>query len=722
MSLGIRSLWRAQRCTARVRGLSLIPREYHNPPSFQQSSPRRWLSSPRVSETSPVKNGVTDELLKGKTPSSFVRALRRRVIKRRSGFEPKESALVKRPIRHPNKREAWRSLRKHRRSAARQHLYDSAREVTSKPENDWRSTFGFMMRHTPNVGEILNFRVIIGKGVAREARELLSEPDTHISQISRKNETTIRVEEVSPKNDELVLSLSGSEDSVRKSLLDIVGIVGKITAVRISDPAWEALLLGVWLGAAAKRPGIRLLGNGQVAVDDKTMTVQTSFSNLTKYKDYVLTTRADQIIRPSEWTKRSFEEYVAALVHGQVPTHLARSLYPTFPDHQQTVASLLVDLFTSDQTKPAISASALKMAITFLEKRGSGFRQASRSIFSQVELSNVPLDADIFNSFLISASRAGDLDGFNSILRLMVRKGYPVQSRAWVAFMEIVQSPRAKRYIAAKLKARRLNRNHSILRAVGRQITVVDLERRLPTTFDVQAFLEEQNRSYGVGWLDTTTLNRILDALGAHGKLEACNDLLNLVHAGRVASPDVVTLNTMLTHLEGLLPKITALQSISTLWPKLTPDAVTYHLLFRSAWTRRHPNSLRVIWRYAALARQTNSKMRYTLTKLLNQEQNLSARQALLKAWEDVIFGQEELAEMRAAHPTKLKASHLIPKYLEQAEQMRPSVRFAVKLKEALFMDKKMHQLTKEGTFMSSSMRESLSVEIPLEPVPRVKP
>lgn len=669
-----------------------------------------------------MENGVTNELLMGKTPSSFIRALRKRVIKMRSGFNPKESALVKQPLRHPNKHESWRSLRQRRRSAARQHLYDSMHEADPKPAHDWRSTFGFMMRHTPNIGEILNFRVIIGKGVATEAREALSEPDTHISQISRKNESTIRIEEVSPENGELILSLSGSEDSVRKSLLDIVGIVGKITAVRISDPTWEALLLDVWIGARAKRPGIRLLGNGEVAVDDKTMTVQTPLSNATKYKDYLLTRRADEIIRPSVWTKNSFEKYVAALVHGRVPTHLARSLYPTFPDHQQTVVSLLLDLFTSDLAKSAISASALKMALDFLESRGGGFRQTSRSILNQAELSNMPLDAEIFNIFLVSSSKAGDLDNFNSILRMMVRKGYPPQSRAWVAFIEMVQNPVVKRYIAAKLRRKRLDRNPSILRAIGRHMAVIDLEHRLSPTFDLQGFIDDQNKKYGIGWLDTITLNRILNLLGAHSTLDACNDLVDLAQTNRLAAPSVVTLNTMLTHSKALAPQIAVLQSMSTLCPKLVPDAVTYHLLFRSAWTRRCPNSLRVIWRYAALARQTNSKMRYALTKLLNQEHNLSERRALLKTWEDVIFGQAELAEIRASHSAELKAKHLISKYLEQAKGMKPRVSFATKLEEALSMDRKIHQLKKEGTFMSSSMRESLTVELPLEPKPQSEP
>lgn len=676
--------------------------------------------------TEPSKGGTATSLLKGKSRSSFTRYLLRQIIKKRSGFHPSQPILVKRPIQYSNKLESRRNLRKHRRSAAKQHLYDAKNEATSKPVSNWRSTFNFMLRHTRNVGETLNFRVVIGKGVAAEAHDLLSAPDTNLSQICKRNESHIHIEEVNHKTRELILNLTGSEDAVRKSLLDIVGLVGKITAIRVSDRAWESLLMDVWEGASEKRPSIRLLGNGKAAVDDKTMTVQSSFSNASKYKSYTLTRRADEILRPTEWNKNSFEKYVAALVHGRVPTHLARSLYPNHPDHQETVVSLLLDLFTSDHTRSEASISALKMAINFIESRGSGFRQASRTIFQQAELSNLPRDHEIFNIFLVSASKARDLNGFDSILRLMVRKGYHPQSRAWAALMEMIEKPTVKRFIASKLRNNGLNRNPAIHHAIGRQMAMIDLEQQLSTELDISKFINGQNEKYGVGWLDTMTLNRIMSMLGAHTRGEARDALLELVYTTRIASPDVVTLNTMLTHATGLPQQVAMMQGMFVRWPnlgpRLAPDAITYHLLFRAAWKRRFPNLLRVVWRYAALAKSTTPKMRYTMKELLQKEKNLSAHRALLKAWEDVIFGQAELAEMRARHPDTLNAMHMISKYLELAKGMRPSVGLATKLEEALSMDVKIHRLLKDGAVMTASMRESLSVEIPLEPKPMRKP
>ncbi|KAI1773570.1 hypothetical protein F4818DRAFT_423068 [Hypoxylon cercidicola] len=720
MSLGFRLLWRARSYAIRVKELSPIPREQHNPFSFEPERPssRRWLSTPIVEETlpdSPAKR------LQRKSHSALSRALRRIIIKQRSGFDPKQHVLVKPPVEYPDRRRSLRSLRQHRRSVARQLLSDVNHEAASNPASHWRLTLNFMLRHTRNFGKTLNFRVIIGRGIAAEAYKVLSEPDTNLSQIRRRNESLIHIEEVNPKNGELVLQLSGSEDSVRKSLVDIVGIVGRVTAVRVSDPSWKSLLLDVWKSASEKQPGIQLIADGNMAIDDKTVTVQASVLKPPKYKHYLLTKRADKITRPTKWTKVSFEKYVDALVHGRVPTHLARSLYPHGPNHQETVVTLLLDLFTSEESRSAASVSALKLAVNFIESRGSGFRQASRSIFNEVDSLNLPMDAEIFNAFLVSASKARDLNSFDRILKMMIRKGCALQGGAWAAFLAMIENPSAKSYIAAKLSTKRLTRNPLIRRAIGRQMAILNLERCLSTTeFDIEEFLQVQNRKYGIGWLDTMTLHRIMDILGKRDQLKACDALWDLVCTEHIASPDVVLLNTMLTNARSISQSVAIVQSVLARarqsMPWLKPDQVTNNLLFRAAWTRRYPNMLRVIWRYAALAQSTHSKMRHRMTQLLRQKQPSSARRAFLKDWESVIFGQAELAEMRACHSDNLNAMHLISKYEEQGRGMRPSVPFETKLGEALAMDVKIHRLLREGTVVSASMRESLSVDIPLRP------
>ncbi|KAI2624995.1 hypothetical protein GGR54DRAFT_594438 [Hypoxylon sp. NC1633] len=741
MSLESRLLLRAHSCTARVNGFSMVSKGQHNPLLFQPSSPQRFSSlSPSTGKAASVV-----KLEKGRNGKWLIE-------KKKSNAKPVDSALIRQAVQFPDKKETRRSFRKHVRSAATQAFYEAAYDIDPftglKTESTVQSTFDFMMRHTPQIGEALYFRVILGKGVAAEARELLLQPDMRLSQISQRNESVIRIEETSPESGELVLALSGYENSVLKSLLEIVGVVGKITAIRVSDPAWESVLRDLWRTIEADRPGFQLLGNKEVAVDDRTATVLLAFPQSMKYKNYTLTKRADEIARPTEWTKVTFEEYVAALVHGQVPTHLARSLYPgNSPDHQSTVISILTELFTSEHTKEAASVSALKMAIRYIESRGFGFHQKSRDIFIQAESMGLPMDAEIFDIFLVTASKAKALINFNSILRMMVRKGYPPQSRAWAAFMEMVQDPKVKRSMIQKLIQAGYNRNPAIRRTIVRQIAMNNLEKLftdpLPPALEaeklvdgpldslqktardrqelstqdkelvIQDYIEDQNK-HGSGWLDTMTLNRIVDVLGAHKRVDLCFGFLEVVSASRVVSADVVTLNTILTHVS--TPELLAevLQSVLRFWPKLTPDNVTYEILFRTAWKRRCPNMLRVIWRYAAFAKKTTSKLRYRMERLFDERFQLrSKRRGFYKGWEDMIAGLSDFAEIRALDPDEHNSQQVIIECASHAGRMKPIVPFATKLKEAQLMDKKIHKLVYDQVDMSPSMIESLSVDIP---------
>ncbi|KAI1207174.1 uncharacterized protein F4807DRAFT_435957 [Annulohypoxylon truncatum] len=729
MSLGIKSLWRARILKVHIGVFSPIPREQYNPSFFQRSSRRQWYSTPTMAEN------ATESPPKHTSMTALRNEMRRNMIRAKFGTLPMEPALVKRPFRYRNKRMAQKSLRQYRRGVARQVLYDAAHKRSGKPRRNWRATLSFMLMVTPNQGEVLHFRVIVGKGVSEKARQVLSGPDTHISEICRRNESFVQIENQISKNDQLMFTLSGSEIAVRNSLRDIIGVVGAITAVRISDPAFRGFMLDVWKEAVEEQPETRLLRSGEIGepvVDDKTITVKSSSSSSNThsvYKPYELRMRADDIKVPKEWTKTSFEEYVAALVHGRIPNHLARSLYPKFPDHQQTVVSILIDLFYTRAARSAISLSATKMAIGFIGSTGRGFRRASRLIYNRVRSLRMPVDAELYSILLANASRAKDLNNFNRVLRVMVRKGYPPQSRAWVAFLVMMRSPAIKRYIVKSLRAKNLDQNPMILRAIGREMATVDLEFELSSllrtksatplaTFNVHRFVARQNEKYGHGWLDTITLNKMLDILGKHALPDACKALLVLIHSARPTLPDAGTLNTILSRANGFAYQMEMLQMMLKRWPRTKLDDITYHMLFRLAWNRRYPNMLRVVWRYAVLSHKTTSKMRYTLSKLLRQTGDLSNRIKFLKEWEDVIYGQTELAEMRASHPDGFHVRHMLPKYVMPARGMRPAFTLRVKLKEAITMDVKIHQLLKEGKIAD---KQSLSVDIPLVPKVRFK-
>ncbi|KAI1495073.1 hypothetical protein F5X96DRAFT_614523 [Biscogniauxia mediterranea] len=743
MSLGVKLLWRAQSCTRCVKGLSLIPRESHSRLFLHQptTSPR-WLSTSRgVSKPSPgaslaqaaeatsLDEDAAD--LDTKLPSPLRRQILRQMIKTKPQLGPAQSALIEREKQYPTKHKSLGSLRKHKKSEARQILHDRSRKAreaqnTALPSHDWRATMDFMLRHTPKFGEALEFKVVIGKGAAEDAREVLLGPDMSLRHICRKHSCDIRVEDTSQHDDDvLVLSLSGPEVSLRKAMLELVRLVGKLTAVRSLDAAGETLLSDVWEGPSPIRLPIKLLTQREADVGDTTtMTVsRDSVGGLlttvsSRYKKYRLEKRADHIPFPAEWTKVSFEEYIADLVYGQVPTHLVRKLYPTGPTHQETVVSLLLAAFGLEQARSAITVSALKLALGYIQSKELAFRPASRALFHQAELLHLPLDTEVFNAFLVGASRVGDLDGFNSIIRTMVRKGVYPHSHSWLAFLDMIKVPKVKRYIINKMRARGLNRLPSVLTVMGRHMALIDLEHSLSDAsadFDAQLFVEEHDKKYGIEWLDTITLNKILDILGNHEKLEACQGLLESIHATGRTVPDTYTLNTMIHHSRKIQRKIDIIRSMEARWPTVRLNDVTYHEMFQVAWKQRLPNMLRVIWRYALLVRATTPKMRTSLVELVRQERGLSKQRALLKAWEDVIFGQAELKEMQKVQPPEdLRRTHMVEIYLKVLQDMRAREKLSAKLQEAYDMDMEIHRLIKEGTVMTTSMRESLSVDIPL--------
>ncbi|KAI0206079.1 hypothetical protein F4808DRAFT_191348 [Astrocystis sublimbata] len=741
MPLGVRSPWRARSGVGLVQRLSLVPRASLNLLSARRllPAPRCWLSSAQPSAQPSAQSPPTElrdpaEQLERSvarttltSPSPTSPLLKRRPLRRliKKQTPPSyDSVLVKQPIRHRDRLASRSSLSKHVKSARKQVVNDVIRNALDRQPNDWRSTLDLMIRHTPKFGEILDFKVGIGRAAAAQARESFSELDTNLWQIQQKHQCKIHIDVGLEKDEPLILSLSGTIVSVRDSLLELVRVVGRVLAIRVLDPTLQLSPPEFWKGGGQGQLPIKLLGDGDSAPEDDTVTVYghhtTDFVKLAqprRHKLYKLTTRADEIPQPTVWTKLSFEQHVARLVFAQVPTHLHKSLYLTGMDHQSTVVSLLTWLFTSEDLRAYVSLAALKLALRFIHARGRAFRHAAYAIFYKAQLHHLPLDAQSFQAYLVSTSKDGDLDGFNSVLRAMLRRGHYVRGEHWTAFLSMIQDPRAKSYAMRRMTLSHLHNTRPILEEMGRQNMLMELEHNAGPEMNIKHLLRAQNRQYGQTWLDTITFNKMIDMLGSRGYSSVCHELLDCAGLHQRARPDQYTLNTMMTHTRSIQQKITLLSR----WPGLEPDGFTYQSLFSVAWRQRLPNMLRVIWRYAAFAGLTSSNMRHSLTVLMKPEQELSKQRAFLKAWEDVIFGGRELAASKWLNSDGSQgfgAASLLGIYAKEANNMRPSVRLEVKLLEAYELDMKIHKLNKEGTEFSPSMKENLTIDIPL--VPRV--
>ncbi|KAI0445288.1 hypothetical protein F4803DRAFT_508151 [Xylaria telfairii] len=754
MSLGVRLLWRARSRISPVQGLSLVPRESRNPLFASRIQARCWLSSSSAEAAAPAgeptdptlekssekadrvekadrslrsKSGRTSQhsaWAKTTSTSSTSRMARRWLFPRHVAKKqipgPQANPLVKQPIQYPDRLSSRRSLRRHVVSSRRQELHEHIRTASGKPANTWHSTLDFMIRHTPKFGEILDFKVGIGKRARVQAQATLSELDTNLWQIQQRHHCKIHIVSGFEEDEPLILSLTGTDVSVRESLLEIVRNIGKVFAVRVLDPKLQISSPETWKGSSQGQLPIQLLGDDESASEDDIVTVYGHSAELArmaqrpKHKLYQLTTRANEIPKPTSWTKSSFEQYVAKLVFARVPTHLHKSLYPVGPDHQSIVVQLLTDLFTSEDLRAVASVAALKLALRFIHIPGPKFGPAARTIMYEAELQHLPLDAEAFHILLISASKAGDLGGFNSIVRAMQKKGHYMRVETWTAFLSMIQDPHIKYFVMRKMRSRGLRRLQPVLEELGRQNIILDLERRAGTEMNMQQMLNVQDRRYGPSWLNTITLNRMIYVIGAQGNLRACHELLDLVVSNQRVQLVGYTLNTMMTNTKSIPQKLALLSR----WPGLEPDNLTYKLLFKMAWKQRLPNMLRVIWRYAAFSGLSSSHMRHTLDKVLRPSLVLSNNLAFLKAWEDAIFGSSELAASRLPEPNGFGAAELMKKYIKDAGNLRPLVGLGAKLQEAYDMDMRIHKLNGEGVEVLS-MRESLTVDIPLGPKQR---
>ncbi|KAI0134734.1 hypothetical protein BJ170DRAFT_611062 [Xylariales sp. AK1849] len=738
MSLGVKSVWRVPACISVVNGLSMIPRDLRGLPLYRSGTVIRHESTSstepcelirhvrssnrRIPQPAPrVEERRAPKLIKG-SPSSVRRESLRRVVKQRAELGTNISVLVRPEARYASKHESRESRRRNRKSAARQDLWAHTCAAEEKPETDWRLILDVLSKLTPAFGTIYNFRVAIGRGVPAEVRKLLPGSDTSIKQIQWNTRCIIRFDEVNEEDGVLNITLSGSEHSVRSALVDLLKAVGQFTAIRVMDSDSKDILLDLWQRDNNPFAPVHLLEKGDTRADDNVLTLRREHMHTkghpaqARHPYYMLTVRADAITRPPRWTRTSLESYVAALVYGVIPAHLHFPLYKNGgSDHQQTVVSLLMDLFHSEHTRPALSTKTLAMALSYVQDKNLTFRSAARAIFNQAEIYNIPMDTRLFNLFLRGSVRSGDLAGFHTILKMMTRKGFYPDSETWLLFLRMIEDVAAKRVVLRRMKRKGLDRIQSTLVKAGRHMAPYELDIIMRESQSIDEFLEYQDKVYGPRWLDVTTVNRMINILGRRGRRDLCDKLLDIVAASNRATPDLITLNTMMSHSRDFQDIVSTIKALQSRWPSIVLGEDTYHMLFRIAWRNRSPNLLRVIWRYASFVRRTSHKMRERLEMLLLKTQDLG-RLALLKAWEGTIFGDEALAALQEKHGANLKTVHLSKWFGTQALVWQPAVPFTDMLARAYEMDRGIHARIKEGELMTASVRQSLTVEIPLKP------
>ncbi|KAI3394984.1 hypothetical protein diail_2042 [Diaporthe ilicicola] len=672
MSLGINALWRAR--PQRPLGL-LIPREsrfvlrrsFIQPPSHTSSlfSTRARLSYPdtRKDSSAAEEEVEKDEAQRDNASDSWEPSLARRLKtgeerkprtwlsqtpnreRRRPGrsktdFDELEqslersklagSVLVKPAKTYPSKAESRQSSRVHHKSVSTQvhldrNLQNLLREgIPVNPRStDWRYVLSLLASRTPQESaEWIEDGMKIELSEKALAAMMENGGDEKIGAIRRRTGASIKISGTETSGAASTLLVSGTRAAINSATAEFRRIAGRITITRL------------WAPLAPGEAKTETFSEDNYFVPPLTREEGGPWS---RFKvDY----NAYNTPWPTHMSFTSFEKYVASLTDSVILPHLNSELYRPIKhvaplDHERAVARRLARAFSNYEARPWISCSALKMALSFLCRRGDKYLPEARIIFNGLDRYGLQMDVDVFNMLLLAPTKTRHLRGFRQTVFLMTRNGLSPNLDTWILFLRMFDSIEVKSYVLQAMNSKNLLGTPVAIQRVAEEMAPFDAEHAMSQGKDLSTFLQEQNDRYGPDWLTRDAANPVLDVLCRHGRFCDAFELLDRMHAhlksipldfedDRISHrPDVVSFNTIISHARTqgkMLVAINAVRKMRTAALATQADRITFELLFEMAWKARLRSTVSVIWRYAALARLTTWRMRQRVASLLSGE------------------------------------------------------------------------------------------------------
>lgn len=315
---------------------------------------------------------------------------------------------------------------------------------------------------------------------------------------------------------------------------------------------------------------------------------------------------------------REFSEYVEDISRSKRYPRFSQKYDSTHPErhhHLQRAEKALVELFRQDENKRLISTGALNIALSFLCKHE--FLSSAREVFSKAEHLAT---ADTFNILLRSAARRQDLANFRDILTEMAGSHVQPNADTWLAFIDCVVFPPAKKYLVERLIS------SGYLSSIrGRRtlflLTVEDtFLEHLERGQSVDSFFDKMGASEGTDWVNGALLYKMFSVIVRLKNYEALDRLIDIsLHHGWPmgnSTPRLV-LGLFRSNIFSALHFV--LRCIGSPSFQMNDDA--YEKLFLIAFKARSYNVCRVLWRYACMEGRVSYKMRQSvLTSLVRNE------------------------------------------------------------------------------------------------------
>jgi len=708
MSLGVKSIWRVP---TGVRRLSLIPRA-RLPAVSKPVAPSqliRLLSSQRLARrrnttgTASSDDGNPSSSKSVVAPVTLVDRLTHLPVRQHGA---RESVLVEPRIEYPHRRETRQSERRNHQGVTAQLRLDRIREAQHVPPPNWRAVLHALTVWTPKYSQD-TVEVVLPE----DAADLLqSDAEENIWDIQSRTGVTMELESRAGEDGPRSLLLSGDRHAIETAVEDILNVTKKVTRVKLP-------------GETKPVPSSGSSSPSGVQETEPPPPVPIWETRTPPRRPYTLKTRAEDIPRPSTWTRTSVEEYVAALTMSRVPPTLASSIYPKGVSHSEVVIMQLHQIFNDPSAHQVLSTSAFKQALGFMAQKGLTFRPHARALFVRMEMLGLRMDTEVFNLLAESSVKARDLRSFSTTVNLMVKRGHRPNLRTWVLFLRLIKSEEVKRYILHSMNQTGLLSSPAAVKEIAAEMASHDIDRAIQQGKDLTTFLADQDTLYGPAWLSQSAANKVLETLGRHGRFSECGAFLDVMARSASARPDVVALNTVLTHCKAQNNLHEAVSVLELFEAKtrhndvVVPDVTTYHLLSELGWRHKMPHVAGLVWRYACLVNKTSYRMRVRAGKLLRKSttaaaattepaQNLSdaeqappnpaaAAAAASRPATDVetLFISEVTSD--AAPGTSMQ--QMLEWYRQRHDDYEPAAPLGALLREALERDVQLRRDLKEG-------------------------
>ncbi|KAI9167757.1 hypothetical protein HJFPF1_03891 [Paramyrothecium foliicola] len=334
--------------------------------------------------------------------------------------------------------------------------------------------------------------------------------------------------------------------------------------------------------------------------------------------------------KPDIWTKETFQTYITKLVCGRLLPNLVMPLYADSQpygsmgvDSDGIRVKLIMKAFEDPAARSCISLPVLKMALNFLSTRG-GHRVSATRLFYLADKYGIPMDTDVFNILLHGYVIKRDAWHFYNVTRMMRTRFFRANAWTWLLLLRLVEKAAERRQIIAAIYEAGLFEDLAMRREIAAVMAPEDAYTAFKAGQSLDAFMKNQEQSYGVEWLTNESRHGLIqELLRFHQPQHDRTEDVKRVFAMRSKDGRPIKLETV-NHILGWCGQtrnwplaIWVLRQAKDMG--IETDRRTYDKVIKLALAARSPYALSMAFFYAVVERKLQGSTRLLMRDVFLQ-------------------------------------------------------------------------------------------------------